>query len=148
VTLKFLGDVDEHDLPRVVSAVAEASAGLPPFHFETTRLGAFPSPRNPRVLWVGVTPVDELFDLQQALESGLAEIGFPRERRGFHPHITVGRVRGRAPDTTGETLSGLLLPQESVDVTEVRVMRSTLDPRGAIHEVIESVPLGGKGKNG
>ncbi|MBN2564659.1 MAG: RNA 2',3'-cyclic phosphodiesterase [Candidatus Eisenbacteria bacterium] len=144
VTLKFLGDVEERELPRVVEAVAAASAQVPPFSFETTRLGGFPSPRNPRVLWVGVTPVDELLELQEALETELAAIGFARERRRFHPHITVGRIRGRAPEATGEIISGLDAPRGTVDVTETRVMRSTLDPRGAIHELVKAVPLGGE----
>lgn len=146
LTLKFLGDVEERDLPEVVAAVATAAAGVPPFDFETGRLGAFPSPRDPRVIWLGAEPVDELFDLQAAIEDELSAAGFPRERRSFHPHITLGRVRGRAPDGTCDILATLSAPRARVPVSEVRVMRSTLDPGGAVHEVIETVPLiGGSG---
>jgi 2'-5' RNA ligase len=146
LTLKFLGDVEKSDLPSVVEAVAAASSRVPPFAFETGRLGAFPSPRNPRVLWLGAEPVDELFDLQAAIEDELSAVGFPRERRRFHPHITLGRVRGRAPEGTCDILASLSPPRGRVPVSEVHVMSSTLSPGGAVHEVIEAVPLkGGSG---
>jgi 2'-5' RNA ligase len=143
LTLKFLGDTEESELPHVVAAVAAAALNVPRFSFDLSRLGAFPSPRNARVIWVGVEPVDALFDLRKAVESELSAIGIPRDRRRFHPHITVGRVRGRAPEDTADILAGLPVPGGSVTVTEVRVMRSTLNPGGAIHEVIEAIPLGG-----
>ena len=144
LTLKFLGDVEEEHLPGVVDAVAAASAGGSPFAFATGALGAFPSPRNPRVLWLGVEAVDGLYVLHKAVEDQLAAIGMPRDRRRFHPHITLGRVRGRAPEDTGRLLAAMQAPEGTVPVTEVWVMRSTLNPGGAVHEVIAAVPLGGE----
>ena len=39
-------------------------------------------------------PHDEsLAALYEALQAELSKIGFPRDRRRFHPHITLGRVR-------------------------------------------------------
>lgn len=143
LTLKFLGDVEERALSGLAGAVGRAAAGVRPFRFETTVLGAFPSPRRPRVIWLGVEPVDELFDLAEAVETELAELGFPRERRPFRPHITIGRIRG--PGASGDisgTLADLAGLQEVVEVREVRVMKSTLLPAGARHEVLEALPLG------
>jgi 2'-5' RNA ligase len=143
LTLKFLGDVEESDLAGVGSAVRRAAAGVPPFRFETTILGAFPSPRRPRVIWLGVEPVDELFELQAALEGELDGLGFPRERRPFRPHITIGRIRDHgASEDVSDALSDLAGLREAVDVREVRVMKSTLLPSGAVHEVLEAIPLG------
>jgi 2'-5' RNA ligase len=145
LTLKFLGDVEERALADVGEAVRAAAAHVDPFAFETTVLGAFPSPRRPRVIWLGVGPVDELFELQAALEGNLGRLGFPRERRPFRPHITIGRIRdhGGSPDVSG-ALSDLKGLREVVEVREVRVMKSTLRPSGAVHEVLESIPLGRK----
>ncbi len=141
LTLKFLGDVEETELREVVDAVARASSGVSSFGFETRSLGAFPSPRRPRVLWVGVEPEVELFALHKALEDELAELGFPRERRRFHPHVTMGRIREPRAESIQEVLDELVAPEERVEVLEVRVMRSTLRPGGAIHELVEAVPL-------
>ncbi len=141
LTLKFLGDVEETELPEVVAAVARASSGASSFGFETRSLGAFPSPRRPRVLWVGIEPQGELFALHKAVEDELAELGFPRERRTFHPHLTIGRIREPRAESIQEVLDELVAPEERVEVLEVRVMRSTLRPGGAIHELVEAVPL-------
>ena len=141
LTLKFLGDVEETELPEVVAAVARASRRVSAFGFETRSLGAFPSPRRPRVLWLGIEPVEELFALQEAVESELEELGFPREKRRFHPHVTLGRVRDPSAESVQDVLDELVAPKERVEVLEIRVMRSTLRPGGAIHELVEAIPL-------
>ena len=142
LTLKFIGDVEEADLPDVVEAVRRAAAPRPPFSFETRGTGAFPSPRRPRVIWVGVAPNDALFDLQGDVERELAGVGVPREERRWSPHLTVGRIRDTesAPDLSG-ALASLRAPEESVSVTEVLVMRSRLAPSGAVHEEVARIPL-------
>jgi 2'-5' RNA ligase len=141
LTLKFLGDIEETELPEVVAAVARASSGMSTFNLETAGLGAFPSPNRPRVLWVGVTVSDELFALYAALESELAMLGFPGEGRRFHPHITVGRMRDPHAQSVQAILDELTAPKERVEIREVRVMRSTLRPQGALHELVEAIPL-------
>jgi len=141
LTLKFLGDVEEDELPGVVDAVERASGQVSTFTFETRSLGAFPSPRRPRVLWVGVDAPDELFALARAVEDELAELGFPREQRRFHPHITLGRVRDPEAESVLSLYEELSAPRERTVVGEVRVMRSTLQPGGALHELVEAIPL-------
>jgi 2'-5' RNA ligase len=141
LTLKFLGDVEETELPEVVAAVARASTGMSPFSFDTRSLGAFPSPARPRVLWVGIEPVEELMSLQQAVDGELTKLGFPREKRRFHPHITLGRIRDPRAESVQGILDVLVAPEEKVKATEVRVMRSTLRPGGALHELVQAVPL-------
>jgi len=147
LTLKFLGDVEEALIPDVVAAVARAASEVSPFAFDSLSVGAFPSPRRPRVVWVGVEPVDELYELQGAIERELTVLGFPRERRRFKPHITIGRLRApfRSLDDreTGGILTDLVAPDERTWVEDVEVMKSTLARGGAIHERLAVVPLGG-----
>ncbi len=141
LTLRFLGDVEEDMIEDVVAAVGAAAHDVPGFTMTTNSLGAFPSSRRPRVLWVGVDPVEELYALHEGVERELASIGFQREHRRFHPHITLGRMR----DPGAESLTGLLetlqAPCESVAVREVRIMKSTLKAGGAVHEQLAAVPL-------
>jgi 2'-5' RNA ligase len=142
LTLKFVGDVEEADLPDLVEAVRRAASRCGPFTFETRGVGAFPSPRRPRVVWVGVAPVEALFDLQDGVERELAAVGVPREERRWSPHITVGRIRdAEEPGDLEMVLAALRCPEETVVVREVLVLRSVLSPSGAIHEPIARVPL-------
>ena len=54
VTLKFLGPVEAARLERVRASVATALDGHPTLQLRVHGLGAFPSWRRPRVLWVGL----------------------------------------------------------------------------------------------
>ena len=54
LTLRFLGDVEDDRLEPLIGAVGRAAMSVGAFEFVTTSLGAFPSPRRPRVLWLGV----------------------------------------------------------------------------------------------
>mgnify|MGYP001826328107 CR=1 FL=1 len=141
LTLKFLGDVEESELPEVVDAVRRASSRVSSFSFDTRSLGAVPTPARPRALWIGVEPAEGLTALHGELEGELAELGFERERRRFRPHITLGRIRDPRAESVQDLLDDLAAPKERVVVTEVRVMRSTLRPGGALHELVESIPL-------
>jgi 2'-5' RNA ligase len=141
LTLKFLGDVDEVDLPGVVDAVREAASAIRPFTMRTRGLGAFPSRRRPRIIWAGMAAPDELYDLQAGLERALGRLGFDRERRRFRPHVTLGRLRENDPRVEA-LLEELQLREESTDVDSVSVMKSTLERSGAVHEVVAEIPLG------
>ncbi|MBM3306928.1 MAG: RNA 2',3'-cyclic phosphodiesterase [Candidatus Eisenbacteria bacterium] len=149
LTLKFIGDVDEADLPDVVDAVGRAASGNRRFSFVARGAGAFPSPQRPRVIWIGVVPSDALFDLQGDVERELAAVGVPREERRWSPHITVGRVRdARTAGDLAGALATLRCPEDTVAVEEVLLMRSVLSPSGAIHEAIARFPLATAGPDG
>lgn len=142
LTLRFLGDLEEPDLRRVAATVADVAITVAPFTMWTKGLGAFPSPRRPRVLWAGIEAADELYELQSAIETALAELGFDRERRRFHPHITLGRIRDDAPDLAA-LLAELAVPEEPTAVGSVRVMKSRLRSSGATHDVVSEFALEG-----
>lgn len=94
VTMKFLGPVATDRLPDVRHALSQAGASRAAFTLRVCGLGAFPSLVRPRVLWVGVEGAP-LVDLERAITEALVPLGFPRELRPFHPHITLGRINGR-----------------------------------------------------
>lgn len=94
LTLKFLGDVESVELPRVIDTVKEAVADLKSFDLTFHGAGAFPDPENPRTIWLGVAEgAERIIDVHRRVEDALAEIGFRAENRRFRPHVTLGRVR-------------------------------------------------------
>ena len=151
LTLKFLGDVEEALIPDVVKAVERAAFEVSPFALDSGSIGVFPSRGRPRIVWIGVQPVDELYELQGAIEKQLSVLGFPREKRPFTPHITIARLR-ELPKTSGDwetggVLTDLAAPDERTWVTNVEVMKSTLASGGAIHERLAVVPLAAIGSS-
>ena len=98
LTLNFLGEVNEGKIPLIKEAMQRAVPGTSPFLISFGGLGVFPNLKAPRVIWLGLKPEEEVVFLQQRLEKELSRIGFIAEKRKFHPHLTLGRVkRGFTP---------------------------------------------------
>jgi 2'-5' RNA ligase len=145
ITLKFFGnitDVQVADISEAVTALAEWQA---PFSLTVTDAGAFPSPKNPRVVWLGVGgDLDIMRDFHRRLETAFAALGFSPEDRPFSPHLTLGRVKsasGRAALT--RCLAQLPSPNvASFQVSEIVLFRSNLSPQGATYLPLKVIPMG------
>jgi 2'-5' RNA ligase len=148
LTLKFLGNIPSKRVAEITEAIKEAAQGISPFHLEISGLGAFPSLRQARVLWVGIGgEVDKLSRLQQNIDSTLAALGFAKEERPFVPHLTLARIRqGASPPerrSFGELVGSTTFEDKyPVEVEAVRLMRSQLTPAGAIYTCLSAVGLG------
>jgi len=147
LTLKFLGNVDADRVSQITRAMEEAAQGISPFHLEIKGLGVFPNLRRVRVAWVGISgEVDKLLQLQQRIESNLAELGFAPEPRAFTPHLTLARVRDQASLDERQRLGQLISSTKfetaySFPVEAISLMRSQLTREGAIYSQISSIEL-------
>lgn len=138
LTLKFLGEVQEEVLGNLRAALERTCAGHASFDVELTGLGAFPSTRRARILWVGAgAGSDRLRSLATDLDAALVPLGFEREERAFAPHLTLGRIRGRpAGLDLRPDIGGLGFRVQQVELAE-----STLTPEGAIYRTIQAFAL-------
>jgi 2'-5' RNA ligase len=93
LTLKFFGEVISERAGAIEELLGFAVRGLKPMEMALAGGGVFPDPRRPRVLRLEIQAGPELELLQDRLERGGEEIGFPPEGRPFRPHVTLGRVR-------------------------------------------------------
>jgi RNA 2',3'-cyclic 3'-phosphodiesterase len=144
LTLKFLADVREADLPAVELAIARAAAKSRSFRVRMEGVGAFPTPRRPRVIWLGVQATPELRCLKQDLEWAIAPLGFERETRGFQPHLTLGRTTPEAAAgdfRDFEEIARKIRFSGSLHVGSVDLMRSRLSPRGSTYELVRHFQL-------
>jgi 2'-5' RNA ligase len=136
LTLKFLGEIREEVLNDLYAVVAKTYAGHQPFDVTLTGLGAFPSTRRARILWVGVSEgSDQLRSLAVDLDDALAPLGFGREERPYTPHLTLGRIRGHA--------ASFDLPSDVGDLGRfsvrcVELVESTLTPEGAVYRTVRT----------
>lgn len=145
LTLKFLGEVRAEVLPiaeKVMDRVADETREFP---LSIGGFGAFPTIRRPQVLWIGVEPSPALRCLKQDLEWGLANHGFERETRAFHPHITLGRAdeaKGAGSFRGLDELAAKLSYAGKIAVRSVDLMRSQLLLRqGPRYTLLRESPL-------
>ncbi len=145
LTLKFIGEVTEKKVSQIKDVLDQSMKDYPPFELNLRGTGSFPpKAKFPRVLWVGVEPNETLRKIQARLENEMGKLQFPREKREFHPHLTLGRIKN--PKNLDSVLS-LLQDKEKEDfgkmiVNKVTFFQSTLKPTGAEYSVLSEHKLG------
>lgn len=153
ITLKFLGEMPAVSVEGLVGAAREVAARTSALSLLLRGVGAFPSPRQPRVVWIGCASGQGMLsalaaDLEGTLVSGgLAEA----DRRPFSAHLTIGRLREARPGRPGlgRQVAGLAELIEGERGTELGVVecsgfvlyRSDLRPSGPVYTVVERFPL-------
>ena len=146
MTVKFLGEVDGSRIDDVRAGLVKAVGDTKPFRLPMGQFGAFPSPRRPRVLWVGCENLPVLELLADAVEREMLQLDFEPEKGGhaFRPHLTIGRVRR---DARPAALRGLAKRLEGLEffeeppVDSVDLMRSRLGSQGPRYARLGAVGL-------
>jgi 2'-5' RNA ligase len=146
VTLKFLGNVEPREVAAIDGASRRVAADAAPITARLRTLGSFPHLRRPRVVWAGVDAGNEsLHELQEALDRSLSALGFAREKRRFHAHVTIGRVNSqRGVVELAAAIEGRAgLDLGPVDIEALTLFESKLQRSGAEHTPLGVYPLGG-----
>jgi len=143
LTLKFLGPIDETQALRVGEILKGVAGRHQAFPLRLEGTGAFPGEASPRVLWVGFAAEPGLLALQDDLETALEAEGFEREKRGFTPHLTLGRVKG--PERVAKAMSELASRRQesfgAMTVRKVALFESLLGPQGAEYRIVFEAEL-------
>jgi RNA 2',3'-cyclic 3'-phosphodiesterase len=154
VTLKFIGELPEDEIPRLHDALATIQAK--PFSLAFRGYGFFPTARAPRVFWLGMTAGGELPTLANRVDTTLSALKIPREEHPFTPHLTLARSGSGAPRLRPERRSGakferlqkLLATMATPDfgtmtAREFFLYRSQLSPGGSRYSKLASFALEG-----
>jgi RNA 2',3'-cyclic 3'-phosphodiesterase len=143
LTLAFLGATNRERLLSIQSAMERAAKPIKAFRLETTSLGAFPSPRRPSVVWLGVGgEVTSLQTLQRRLSEALSGMLEPDDKP-FKPHLTLARLKQFGLGAKVSEAFGQAPPTERPNwtVNELCLYQSVLKPSGAEYVVQHRVPL-------
>ena len=139
LTLKFLGNVHEGQLDKIVHTLSDIASETASFPISLCGVGVFPDAVRPRVIWAGIDKGDaELYALAEQVEQAMFDLGFLTEQRPFRAHLTIGRIKSAAKlpallklidahDTT---------PFGEMTVRDMRLNRSQLTPDGAVYTII------------
>ena len=138
LTLKFIGEVQRNRVLEFSNAVSQAVNGISPFSIVLEGTGVFPKRRNPRVLWIGITDQEgRLGELHSRLEAECFLLGFPKDERPFHPHLTLARLRSQLnAGALAQAHEQLSFESYSIEVAELLVIRSELSSAGSKYTVV------------
>ncbi len=162
ITLHFLGDIaaGEATIPKITGAMQRAveafrqgGTASSPIRCKLGKPGAFPSKKNPRVLWIGLNEFMErrsthllqygksLFDM---LESELLSEGIQSHSSSYKPHITLGYRKRSSSDQDAAALlanSRTAVKELVFSLGSICLFKSYVTQDGRTHEVIFSQPL-------
>ena len=148
VTVRFIGEVPPETFDEVSGALARPVGREGALDLVLQGLGAFPSLRRPRVLWVGLAgDVAGLAGAAREVDERLEDLGLPGEARPFRPHVTLARAKGPSG------MEGLERALKAVGayrgpafrVTRLTLYESRLKPGGPEYIPRRTVPLGDEG---
>lgn len=144
LTLKFLGDVSVERIEAIADAIEDAARGMASLSLSAKGVGVFPGIRRARVIWVGIggQPL-QLGQLQAAVADALDEVGFPKEKRPYKGHLTIGRIKAAIDSRQlAEALTATCdFESDSFSVDEVVLFRSQLRPEGPTYTRLRTVKL-------
>lgn len=144
LTLKFLGNIYEDQVSDIARTLETTVHELNPFALEVRGIGVFPSLAKPKVVWAGLRDGDVLVEMQSRLKDVLEGLGFAREKRSFHPHLTLARLR------SGKNIGALAQyieeagPGERLGmamVSQIHLFKSVLKPRGVEYHKLATAKL-------
>jgi len=150
LTVVFLGQIEESNIPQMRESVASVCREYGPFHVSLKNVGIFGSRRNPRVLWMGLDGhIERMSRFRNTLQKVLAPFGVTQERRTFKPHLTLGRFRKGS--RSGAQLDEILAKYEGLSspicqLSELFLFKSDLKPHGAVYTPLHTWPMTGKVK--
>lgn len=136
-TLLFLGETSEEYVEKVKKELSTIS--FQPIEVKFTHVGAFPNPRYPRVVWVGVDDdaAKKLVELALQVEKKLKPLGFKSDKP-FRPHLTIFRIKKKVDIL--QTIEKF----KDVDfgtgmISELKFKQSVLTPTGPIYSDLQVI---------
>jgi 2'-5' RNA ligase len=146
LTLKFLGDVSSTNLERLAEAVGKEAASHGTFSISVGGLGAFPSTRRARVIWLGLKAPPDLEALRRGVEIVTTQLGYGPEERPFSPHLTIGRVGQNISAVDLQHIRAVLEAAKvgeigTLHVEAVHIFKSDLRPGGSVYTHLYSLPM-------
>ncbi|HEY60986.1 MAG TPA: RNA 2',3'-cyclic phosphodiesterase [Anaerolineae bacterium] len=147
LTLKFIGNLKSVDIEPIRDLLNKEIANISKFSITIARLGVFPSTSRPRVIWIGIEESLDLLKVYLGIEYAITAMGYPKEKRHFSPHITLGRVRRYSKPYEINNLKTFLRNFNigkigELEIEEINLYKSILKPTGPIYSKVFSLMLG------
>ncbi len=148
LTVRFLGDTEENLMEKISDVISRVAREFQPVMVSVDRIGGFPNLDRPRVIWAGLEDDDNveiLRKLTRQVELAVRKLRFEKEKKGFKPHLTLGRVKD--PTSIAELteyLSTYQFTPLTMTLDRLVLFKSTLTPNGPIYERLYEGVLGDK----
>lgn len=136
ITLHFIGDTSPDQVAHIMTHLTKSLADTPKFKLDFTQYIFFPH-RHPYMIWAKAEEHLAFDTLQKKIQSIFDQQ--PQSSKPAIPHITLARFKN--PKIAKKTALPVLTSPLTIPVNAVVLWASTLTPRGAIYQEINSINL-------
>lgn len=137
ITLKFLGSVEESNLPTLESILKEVALRHGPMQLQVSGAGVFKNS-----CWIGIDEDAALTRLAQELDTACMAVGALKEDKAYLPHVTVARFGKDAKLKLSSVIQKFTEHEwGSIVVDRICLYRSDTLPEGARYTVISEAKL-------
>ena len=141
LTVKFIGEVEDEKLPEIIEVLKKTAKEESAFRLTLQGFGTFPKGKT-CIPWLGVDKgLEDLVQLQEKIETALEEVGYKKESRPFHPHMTFGRKVQLSSLDEAYLTEGLKQERIIVEVSSIAVMESTRIHGELVYPIVKEFPL-------
>ncbi len=143
LTLKFIGETDEKQIPSIRQALAKAVAKSKPFVMKIANTGIFGSRYDPKVIWFGIEKQPDLDVLAKNIFGELEKYGWEEDRQNFIPHLTIGRIRELKDKPLFQQIIGRYntIDIQEENVSEIILYESILRREGPLYVKVSSFQI-------
>ena len=146
ITIKFIGEFNLEHQSSIQKDLRSHLSGLGEIKLSFGKLGVFPNTKNPRVVWLGLNIPGQLIELARTVNLITSNYGYIPEKRGFSPHLTLGRVRknisARNRELIGQVISNYKFTEIEPFITNrLSFIKSSLTPQGPVYSILFKTPF-------
>ena len=141
LTLKFIGEVDDNKVGQISQSL-NFIGNYFKFDCRLSRFGFFFKKGAAKILWVGLSADNVLYDLVEKINVTLEALSIPKEERKFKSHLTLLRIKNqdsyRFPVKVFEEFT---IPGINFSADEALLIKSELLPETSKYTVIKKYKL-------
>ena len=141
ITLKFIGNLDEEEIPNLIANLNNVANNFSPFVLSFSKFGLFKRKGIPSILWVGIKENETLSNLHFEIERILSNIGFVKESRKYKPHLTLIRFKKNIQKDVFENKLKKNISDIKFKVNGFSLFKSELKNSGSVYTEIKNIKL-------
>jgi 2'-5' RNA ligase len=130
LTLKFLGETPDDQLPDLIEALRQIEIKYP-IHLRPTAVVCFPPQGSIRIIAAALEDQENrCANLADEIDLACHRAGYRLESRRWTPHITLARVKERTSPDIRRQISTIQLPGPGFEVAQFQLKQSRLSSSG------------------
>ncbi len=140
LTLKFIGDVKDELLPRIIDEI-EFIKNYSAFDCIVSRFGFFFRDNEPKILWCNLEADDSIISLVDEINNRLQKFDIEIERRKFKGHLTLLRIKEKVTEDFIKRIKEYKFDPIKFTTNQIALIQSELKPTGSEYKVLKIYEL-------